>query len=296
MLARYPVSSLLQSRVKTQTPVFFIALVCIMEASQLDLPALAKEPEAARQAGSLNSEATDTTEEEKVSKEEAEFDKFRNEIDKTYIMPAVGLSGKGKHEDAIALYVEALNKMRELGKSSQWASTASTFDRHALHEYIAGEYRLMGKHELAAQTGLENFREQKELGLINAGLLTKAGEDFQQAGNEAEAKKALGDALAASAEANKTRTDTAGRSKAELMEEMQKTNALLRQSRIAERAVCKLLGKKDKIRELDAQLDDKHCPICGSDQNVETLKDQLDGSEALAKSLQWWCTADEIGF
>lgn len=254
------------------------------------------------------------------TKEEDECNAFREDIENKYTLPAVALSLKGKHDKAIELYKAALTKVRESTLTSQWARDASIFDKHALHEYIANEYRALGRYDLSGQTMLENFHEQRELGYINAGLLTTAGEDFTKAEKPKEAEEAFGAALSAAAEASRRKSEMvpaekerntspdAGRSAdyTKTKAALYKVHQNLRQLLIAQKEMHRLQGDKAKVAEIEAQLADKHCPICGSDENIEPIAYgrilgapkgyHLGGCEVGPDSPKWWCTMDEIEF
>lgn len=257
-----------------------------------------------------------------ISKEEAECDAFREAIENKYTLPAVALSLKGKHDEAIALYRAALTKVRESSLTSQWARDASLFDKHALHEYIASEYRAMGKYDLAAQTVMENYKEQKDLGHLNPGLLTAAGEDYQKANMEKEAEAAFGEALKVAAETPKAMEEHESKpfnqAEAQAAAEKEyarkkilllKTHYMLRQAKIAMKEVYRLQGEKDKMAEIDAELADKHCPICGSDESVEPIataaaaapeapkkRAKMSDSTVRPDGPSWRCTKDDVEF
>lgn len=255
-------------------------------------------------------------------KEEEECNNLIQRVYRKYEKPSFALLNEGKFEQGLENYSTAIKLLRKSAFKSSSLKIKETINRHIASTYFSlVQYcRKAGRHDLAGNAYMELFCDPESPQFCTYAL--QAGEEYLAAKQWVKAKEAYGAALKVSDQTNnfwaqqgiwkayiaEGNTKTVG---IELKNSEGKENAIknpeiLRAYRISRQDIYKALGNKDETDRIQKQLDDKHCPICGSDQNIEPIAYglikhsvpgyHLGGCCVSEVSPRWWCTKDKVEF
>lgn len=249
--------------------------------------------------------------------------KFYNKFLHDLILPAMDKTKENKFAEAQALLDEADKQVKALNyKDADAKSRIVDFEVDILEKYadlyVAQEkYDLAGKAELSAYEKLKAVRQRG-----NSEMICKAGEYYLEGKNYAQAEatfekaiKELDDVDWVDAQKglwitylNQDKKDQLIASIAAASERVKKIGypTLTRQFRFALKEIYDDLGDKVNSAKVEAQLNDKHCPLCGSDKSQEPIvyglpagemKDvHLGGCIVTEESPHWYCTKDKVSF
>lgn len=248
---------------------------------------------------------------------------FYNKFLHNLILPAMDKTKEKKFAEAQALLEEADKQVKALNYKDVDAKSrivdfeVDIFEKYA-DLYVAQEkYDLAGKAELTAYEKLKAVRQRG-----NPEMICKAGEYYLEGKHYAQAEatfekaiKELDDFDWVDAQKglwitylNQDKKDKIRESIAAASERVKKIGypTLTRQFRFALREIYDDLGDQVNSAKVEAQLNDKHCPVCGSDKSLEPIvyglpagemKDvHLGGCIVTEESPLWYCTKDKVSF
>ncbi|MBS1991323.1 MAG: hypothetical protein JSS83_12450 [Cyanobacteria bacterium SZAS LIN-3] len=255
--------------------------------------------------------------------EEAAASKLHNFINQAYAYPAGEAFNKGELQRALTLRQRALDEWQEQHYEWSWARD---LQRSQIGENMRGQAAIltaMGRYDDAAAKYLEISRNlakiQPEWGspaALEAAEAYMTGKMYDKARNIFEniikAKDAqyslpahMGISRSYEAEGNarlaeKELTDQLA------SKELTQAPGAVRAIRLRLQQLYTNSGRKNEAAKIQAQLDDKHCPKCGSAENVVPIGYGLlhgpavgfhpGGCVSSPDSPRWWCNTDGISF
>lgn len=287
------------------------------------LPTFAQETSSANEPAPVKDLTAPEDEPYNREQEEKECGEFMIYVNTTYVYPSHQIASAGEPEKAIEQLRLAIAMFRKAKYFSMWCTDSIRSHITSAYKSIASIYANQGKHVLAAETLIEEVRTNSSLSKYDDyQTISQAGRQFQEAKEYERAVETY--KLGQSQNPNKDWAllqpelwDTyLLQGKADLVREdlriteqriqFLKTPADKRAFRTEIRDAYAKLKDHEHVARLNALLDDNHCPICGSNENLEPIfygliKGPIIGFHAGGcgvsnGSPRWWCTKDKVEF
>ena len=254
-------------------------------------------------------------------KEEAEGIKFLVTMRAKFEAPASEARGKGEFANAIRLLKQELNEWKSKEWNSDWCKQTKKSQMIVVLSSIAALYEEQQRPDQACE-----FYMQCEK-LCPQGLFAaEAANAYRKCKDFRSAEKIYQDQIKAEKPRNAPVMLDANISLGQAFEEEGNLAAAeqtlenfvnvsltkrdfyqVRAARIALKDLLKTENRLAEVAKIEANLDDKTCPICGSTSNVlpvsygrrtgaEGVPSHYAGCTHFPGSPQWWCTNDNIGF
>ncbi len=244
-------------------------------------------------------------------------------LDDDYLAPSNNLVGEKKGEQALKLLKRAQQKLDEAKFQNQDSITSVKQMHLTVLERMVQVYVSLGEYSLAGKTQLELYEQSKETyGKGQPYYLCTAGEKFIEAKDYSSAEAAYERALSELGELEwvgaqkglwityikQGKLDKVKDDIAKATERVKTLNnpQLSRTFRVCLKQIYQLIDDKTSLAKVVAILDDRHCPICGSDHNVQPIvyglpaspmpDVQHGGCMITADSLRWYCKTDKVRF
>lgn len=258
--------------------------------------------------------------------EEAERDalsKFNKSIYDSLINPACDALIHNHPQEALSLYKKALTKWQSAHFQSKSSKETQSLQIGVILRSEAQILIKLGRYEEAARTYMLCAAEQEKRDhLSKKPYMREIGQTFAQGKLYGKAEKFYKEVIKLGSPGEKVwaHLDLSSlyRSQGQMQQAVSELEDFLSDSkqpkqptetrslRIALRNLYSTLNRKDDANKIETQLQDQHCPVCGSAENVEPIRYGLvrgpivgfhpGGCSISPDSPQWWCKTDKLAF
>lgn len=250
---------------------------------------------------------------------------FCEDFTKKYVTAAINMVVTNKYAEALAQLETAQTKLAEKQYHSKDAISWKNRTLDSILRWRADAYKGLDKYDQAAKSEMKRYHllhaENPRSGME---VINTAGEYFIEAKDYASAEATFEEALKDADDfewvdsqkglwityLNQDKPDKVKASIAAASERIKKISnpKLTREFRFALVEIYGDLGDETSVKAVQAQLDSKNCPVCGSDKTIQPIMYGLPAKDAkevdvhfggcivTQESPRWYCSKDKVEF